>query len=59
MIGGVLATWFFAVSCRAVVGWWRTDRPLDEYVLLYYAVQEALGSLHIDEVQSAIPNPAR
>jgi divalent metal cation (Fe/Co/Zn/Cd) transporter len=45
MIDGILAT---AVLCglvlNAVVGWWWAD-PLAGYVLLYYAVREARGSL--------------
>jgi divalent metal cation (Fe/Co/Zn/Cd) transporter len=45
MIDGILATAVLAVLIlNAVAGWWWAD-PLAGYVLLYYAVREARGSL--------------
>jgi divalent metal cation (Fe/Co/Zn/Cd) transporter len=45
MIDGILATAVLAgLILNAVAGWWWAD-PLAGYVLLYYAVREARGSL--------------
>jgi divalent metal cation (Fe/Co/Zn/Cd) transporter len=45
MIDGILATVVLAgLVLNAVLGWWWAD-PVTGYVLLYYAIREARGSL--------------
>jgi divalent metal cation (Fe/Co/Zn/Cd) transporter len=45
LIDGILATAVLAgLVLNAVVGWWWAD-PVTGYVILYYAIREAIGSL--------------
>jgi divalent metal cation (Fe/Co/Zn/Cd) transporter len=45
MIDGILATAVLAgLALNAFAGWWWAD-PLAGYVIVYYAIREARGSL--------------